>query len=150
MNIGEFVNSINNDIAEAYARDNDCLKDSDKMLQMFESILNNEEYRNFLIKDLQRICNNIKARLAEANFDYTNYDALDLRMAFDRHYSVLQHIIDRSKETQPIVLDFLLQYNFNIGTWKYDDWRLGNPDPPKATFSYTPPTNQDSQESNNL
>ena len=140
MNIVEFISSVNNDIAKAYTDDNGCLKDSDKMLQTFESILNNEEYRDFLIKDLQCICNNIKARLAESNFDYTNYNTLDLRMAFDRHYSVLQHIINRSKENQPIVLDFLLEYNFNVGTWKYDDCRLGNLDP-KITFSYTPPTN---------
>lgn len=140
MNTGEFISSVNNDIAKAYAKDNDCLKDSDKTMQLFENILTNEEYRNFLIKDLQRICNNIKARLAKSNFDYTNYNTFDLRIAFDRHYSVLKHILNRSKENQPIVIDFLLEYNFNIGTWKYDDWRIGNPNL-EPTFSYTPPTN---------
>ena len=152
MNISEFVSSVNNDIAKAYAIDNDCLKDSDKLMQMFINIFNSGKYHEFLFHDLQRISCEARGGMyyADLNNDYTGW--VSAKTLHGRcHY--LSNCLDKKEmnelEQTSLVYFLLDNYKFNYGSWEYEEWRLGNPDLPKTTFSYTPP-NQDSQESNSL
>ena len=142
----EFVDSVNLEIAKAYEKDNDSLKH--RCLETLTEILNEKEYRSFLINDLQFKIYDIRSEVMMYHSEMQkevvwarSENWLCAKNKLERYFSALDYAKGKKSAKLFIFLDVVLEtYPVNIGRWVHD-FRLGSSEI-TSVFCYTLPIPQ--------